>query len=200
MIPTTLESAEFTISLWKAAVAFVRLFECSRTPNTIIWCLELYAFLADKYVPKNFIQNETKLRKELHDSIGVLLSSLASISANDFETVFPKEGYGIVLPLPPTIYNEAVSRGKLQVPPILQVPLANTMDNNQMVTDDSSSNPVEVMLDWSNLTPQKLTTIYRLFAFRTLKRIGLVILQKTYSQGRDDRIITRVCLNFPNPI
>jgi len=178
-----------------------RLFITSRNPSTHLWLIELIFLLSQKYNPKEILA-EAKIKKELHAQITTLLMNLANNCAKLNSIVFndPKaEGtkFKMVLPFPPTVYEIYKNYVKNKEATTTQIKLV-----------DGSQQDLEVLLDnikierlmfdkfESDTTETGLYDRYRLFCFKTLKRIGLLLVQNTYSPERIDRIIKKVTYLF----
>lgn len=153
--------------------------------------------LSQKYNPKEILA-EAKIKKELHAQITTLLMNLANNCAKLNSIVFndPKaEGtkFKMVLPFPPTVYEIYKNYVKNKEATTTQIKLV-----------DGSQQDLEVLLDnikierlmfdkfESDTTETGLYDRYRLFCFKTLKRIGLLLVQNTYSPERIDRIIKKM--------
>lgn len=86
--------------------------------------------------------------------------------------------YNFVLPYPPTVYE------------LYQKFLEGQKDG---IEENSEVLKVErVVFGVNTNSEDELYVKYRLMAFKTLKKIGLQILQNTYSPEKTDRIVMRV--------
>ena len=107
-----------------------------------------------------------------------------------------------VLPFPPTLYEiyksyvknnkEARKTSDTSAHSALKI-------QSQQVEDLLDSVKIEKLMfqDFrEDTSEQSLTERYRLFALKTLKQIGLPVLQNSYSPERVDRIVVRVIF-FP---
>lgn len=180
----------------------VRLFANSKSISTHLWLLEILYLLSIKYNPKEIL-NDQKLKKDMHDQINTLLIAIANTCAKNNQFYFNEPGgmssssrFKTVLPFPPTIYeiykNYKTSLNKA----------ANSGQSSKRTSDVEQ--PEEIVSDSVNIeklmfenyesdtSETGLYFRYRLFAFKTLKRVALTLLQNTYSPEKIDRIIKRV--------
>lgn len=89
--------------------------------------------------------------------------------------------YHLVMPFSPTIYEL----------------YKNYLTENEKNREDFENNTEfmkieKIVFGSSKITEDELYLKYRLLAFKTLKKIGLPILQNTYSPEKTDRIVMRV--------
>jgi hypothetical protein len=194
---------EHLIRLWYTIINFVKLFMASHTPSTILWLLEILHLLSQKYNPKEIL-SEARIKKEMHAQINTLLITASQICAKSLQIYFYDPAldaeqtkgnpFFSVVPLPPTIYelykNYQESKYK------------NDGEHNNKggnVIGESLEDYLEnislekLMFDeWDKkILDQDLYERYRIFCFKTHKRISLTLIQNTYSPERIDRIIKR---------
>lgn len=186
---------EYILTLWSGFLKFYRYFSSSKNPNTIFWLLEIIYLLSKKYSPKEAL-GEGNLKKALHEEINNLLQSAANYCSKAYQIFFndpnlnikSKENqppqanpYHLVMPFSPTIYE-------------LYKNYLFCLENKK---DELNNNPEfmkieKIIFGLGKSSEDELYMKYRLMAFKTLKKIGLPILQNTYSPEKTDRIVLRV--------
>jgi len=192
---------EYLIRLWTTALNFTKLMGVSKAVSTQLWLLEIIYLLSLKYNPKEIL-GDTRIKKEMHDQINVLLMSLANVCAkntviyfNDPQAPQQTAKFRTILPFPPNVYENFKKH------------LATSDKPFTMTAEDSSPrrHEIEVLMEnavkieklmFHNLEGETSETglydRYRLFSFKTLKAVGLTVIQNTYSPERLDRIIIRM--------
>lgn len=180
---------EVLVGIWQATLKFVKLFINSKTPSSILWILEILYLLSVKYIPKELL-SDSRFKKELHETINFLLLSCANICAKNSQILFNDTETGgqgkfkVILPLPPTIYE------------MYKAYLEESSQNNEG-GNQARESTVEKMM-FANLDKDfgesSLYARYRLFCFKTLRRIALPLIQNTYAADRADRVAKRVII------
>ena len=176
---------EVLIGIWNSALRFVKLFINSKTPGSILWLLEILYLLSVKYIPKELL-SDTRFKKELHETINFLLLSCASICSKNSQILFNDASsdttgkFRIVFPLPPSVYE------------MYKQSLEGAFNNESNASNDP---PIERMMFLNMDKDFGETSIYaryRLFCFKTLRRIALNLVQNTYAADKIDRVAKRV--------
>jgi len=134
------------------------------------------------------------LKKALHQEINNLLSSTSNFCSKGYQIFFNdpnlnikgKESqnqttYTFVMPYTPTVYE--LYKGYLEK---LETHKAEFEENNEFMKLE------RMVFETHTNTEDELYVKYRLMSFKTLKKIGLQILQNTYSPEKTDRIVMRV--------
>lgn len=184
-----------------------RLFALSKSPSTHLWLLEIFYLLSLKYNPKEIL-NEYKLKKEMHAQINALLISLANCCAKTGSIYFNEPGgmsettrFRTVLPFPPTIYETYKTYAQSGDRMSSGLSLSNIQNQHHQVEVLLDSIKIEKLMFQNfeaDTSEASLYDRYRLFAFRTLRRVGLTLIQNSYSPERIDRIIKRVSYHIYN--
>ena len=190
-------------SLWESAIKFCRMMIVSKNVNTQLWLLELLFLLSVKFTPKELLSSG-KLRKTLHQLINDLLGSIALHACDKIRVLYndnnPKQGgqgsrYRQVFPLTPTIY--ALYRAR-QDAKNNKKDSSHTNDDQDYETDNLIR---EAMFDFKTDRSHRSRIIklkYQIYSFETLTRIGLRLLQNTYSSDRTKDVVSYVT-PLPNP-
>lgn len=186
------------IGIWNAALRFVKMFLNTRTPSSVIWLLEILFLLSVKYIPKELL-GDAKFKKELHETINFLLLSCANVCSKNFQIFFNEPNsdtqgrFKMIFPLPPTIYEMYKQYNEDTTSNV--VVTKDTNENGQEYEETVQDHIIEKMMfdkiekDYSEYS---LYTRYRLFCFKTLKRVALNLIQNTYAADRVDRVAKRV--------
>ena len=158
--------------------------------------------LSQKYSPKEIL-GDARLKKEMHAQINALLIACANTCAKTQPIFFNEPGAGeatpfkVIFPLPPTIYE--IYKQYVSIPENAAAQDVDAQPLSPGIPVDS-----EVMLENINVEKVMFTNVhtdtsesglldkYRLYAFKTLKKLGLTVIQNTYAPERIDRIIRRV--------
>jgi len=191
---------EYLIKLWTTALNFTKLFTISKSISTHLWLIELLNLLALKYNPKEIL-GDNKIKKEMHAQINALLVQIANTSAKNVVIYFNRPGSGAdvpkfrtVAPFSPTIYSIYKSyvsnESKVHSLPGSQ----NELGENVEVDAGQENFKIEKLMFRNfedDVSEQSLYDRYRLFGLKTLKQVGLPVLQNSYSPERIDRVIVR---------
>jgi len=176
----------------------------SKAVSTQLWLLEIIYLLSLKYNPKEIL-GDARIKKEMHDQINVLLTNLAGVCAKNIVVYFndPQASaqqatkFKTILPFPPNVYENFKKYLETCDKPFN----ISAVDQNL----SPRNHDIEVLMDnvikieklmFHNLEGETSETglydRYRLFSFKTLKAVGLTVIQNTYSPERLDRIIIRM--------
>ena len=134
------------------------------------------------------------MKKALHQEINNLLQSAANFCSKGYQIFFNDPNllikgkeiqnpnpYTFVMPFSPTVYE--LYKGYLEK---IETLSGELVDNVEFMK-------IERIVFGNNTNSEdELYIKYRLMAFKTLKKIGLQILQNTYSPEKTDRIVLRV--------
>lgn len=199
MIGTKLEGDGFTISLWRNAASFLKLFEHSKNPTTILWSIEILELLTNKYSPKPVIASERSLKKEIRHLTRSFLDAASAIAAGEHSLLFNGTEKRIVFPLPPSVYVDffADCTSKLEREEVVRKThfdrALSVFKKEDAPIENNANDPVAAMLNWKSIKEEgELHSKYRLFALKTLRRVGVDIIQNIYLKGNDARIGVKV--------
>ena len=167
--------------------------------------LEILYLFSHKYNPKEIL-SESKIKREIHTQMNSLLITASQICANNLQIHYQNPNVGIdkvaehnvfhtIIPLSPSIYelHKIYLQNKSKFKndnAYVNINLGNADENYDHVSIESA-----MFEDWENkFEDHHLNERYRLFCFKTHKRISLTLIQNTYSPEKIDRIIKRVIL------
>ena len=186
---------EVLIGIWNAAMRFVKMFINTKTPSSIIWLLEILFLLSVKYIPKELL-GDAKFKKELHEQINALLMSCAIVCAKTSQIHFNDPNskevkFKVIFPLPPTVYEmyRHYHDEKNRNPRSRSSSRDFGADgiDRELAIGRAMFEDMEI-----DFAEHSLYVRYRLFCFKTLRRVALNLIQNTYAADRTDRVAKRV--------
>eukprot|EP01016_Furgasonia_blochmanni_P038515 TRINITY_DN4669_c0_g1_i1.p1 TRINITY_DN4669_c0_g1~~TRINITY_DN4669_c0_g1_i1.p1 ORF type:complete len:646 (+),score=181.01 TRINITY_DN4669_c0_g1_i1:128-1939(+) len=188
---------EYLMNLWTAILRFVKIFSLSKNPNSVLWMLEVLFLASIRYNPKEII-SDNKMKKEMHDLENALLINAASLAAKQQQIFFNDPGLGssspgsahakykTVLPYSPTVYALYLQHKGKNAPTS-----AGGSSPGKRPGGMDEYDIEDIMFDNETITETFLYDKYRFYTFKTLRRLGLTLLQNTYSPERTDRVVVR---------
>lgn len=198
-------------NFWHQNLKILKVLSLSKNPSTNLWLLDFLHMLSQKYVPKDILR-ESKFKKDLHEIITDKLLFCSNLAAKNYAVFFNDQ-------LNQQQAQNKVAASELQLSAFpqyrLMVPFsphfyALILGYNQWLYQQQANPhlqvhyvPSEIELTmFGNINSVDEDDLYaknRIITLKTLKAVGLEILQNCYQTDKQEKVI-QLCKTFLDPL